>query len=223
VSTAVVPTSQADLKDQEWLDRQVEAIETGVEAVVNIARNWTDLRCLSRLHPGVSAAEYVTARVGTLGKSVVPVLLAESNWSNRQIAAVAGVSHQTVARVAQVVQMDHVRKPALGADGKTYPPRIVEAVVIDTPIEEEAVAVDPGTSWDMGAKRNQNIAKARRDRIANGLAVMEGAAREMAGLDLGLVLAVATEEELQAWLRQIASVTASLRSVSRGLRAGRSR
>jgi hypothetical protein len=122
-------TGPGDLRDQHWLDDQIEAIESGVEAVVNIARNWTDGRNLARLHPGVSAAEYVTARVGTLGKAVVPVLLAESNWSNRQIAAVAGVTHPTVAKVrAQVESTYHVEPaPVLGADGKTYSPRAVAA------------------------------------------------------------------------------------------------
>jgi hypothetical protein len=127
-----VITSAGDLRDQHWLDAQIEAIETGVEAVVSIARNWTDGRNLSRLHPGVSAAEYVTARVGTLGKAVVPVLLAESNWSNRQIAAVAGVSRMTVNRMADEGSGGtDVPRPVLGADGKTYPPRVVQAVVID--------------------------------------------------------------------------------------------
>jgi hypothetical protein len=140
VTSAFVPTTKADLEAQRWLDRQIEAIETGVEAVVNIARNWTDGMNLGRLHPGVSAAEYVTARVGTLGKSVVPVLLAESNWSNRQIAAVAGVSVQTVGRVASTVPNGTVDRPTLGADNKvrSYPPRIVEAVVIDGPVEMSA-------------------------------------------------------------------------------------
>lgn len=56
-------TGPGDLRDQHWLDAQIEAIESGVEAVVAIARNWTDGRNLSRLHPGVSAAEYVTSRI----------------------------------------------------------------------------------------------------------------------------------------------------------------
>lgn len=128
-----VMTGPGDLRDQHWLDDQVEAIEVGFEAVVNIARNWTDGRNLSRLHPGVSAAEYVTSRVGTLGKAVVPVLLAESNWSNRQIAAVAGVSEGTVRNVSGAQNYAPERGPVLGADGKLYEPRTVVAEVIDLP------------------------------------------------------------------------------------------
>lgn len=44
----------------------------------------------------------------------------ESNWSNRQIAEIAGVSHDTVNRAAnqldEIVQLDRPSK-TLGADG----------------------------------------------------------------------------------------------------------
>lgn len=135
VPSKPVPASAGDAADLRWLDLRIDAIETGVDAVIEIARNWTDLRNVSRLFPGVSAAEYVTSRLGTLGKAVVPVLLAESNWSNRQIAVVAGVAPETVNVVArQVASSSHVEpRPVLGADGKSYAPRVVQAVVIDTP------------------------------------------------------------------------------------------
>lgn len=191
------PTCAADLDDQRWLDRQVEAIETGVDAVVNIARNWTDGRNLARLHPGVSAAEYVTSRVGTLGKAVVPVLLAESNWSNRQIAAVAGVTHPTVAKARREVESTyHVEpRPVLGADGKTYPPRVVAAVVIDEPAPSDA-------AWD----RLEGLMRAMRgiaalDARAVADAVPErrraGTARTLRSLGTSLgAIALALEEGL---------------------------
>jgi hypothetical protein len=137
----VTITGPADLDDQRWLDDQIEAIEVGFEAVVNIARNWTDLRNLARLHPGVSPAEYVIAHVGVLGKAVVPVLLAESNWSNRQIATVAGVDHETVNRIARTGANAPDERQTLGADSRvrTYAPRTVTAVVIDTPMEPDDV------------------------------------------------------------------------------------
>lgn len=135
---AVAITGPADLRDQRWLDERIEDIESGVEAVIDIARNWSDGRNLARLHPGVAAAAYVTERVGTLGKSIVPILLAESNWSNRQIAAVAGVGKDTVNRAATGANApvrppsEHLDNPAtwqksgaydrpaatLGADGR---------------------------------------------------------------------------------------------------------
>ncbi len=94
----------------------------------------------SRLHPGLSAAEYVHQRVGPLrlGKADITVLLTETNWSNRQIAAVAGVSHPTVAAVARSPGKDlPVDRPAttLGADGRYRPAHVVRTVQA-TAIEE---------------------------------------------------------------------------------------
>lgn len=121
---------RGDLEDQRWLDGRILAIEDGIEAVTDIARNWTDLRNLSRLHPGVSAQDYILARVGhPLGRGVIVPLLAESNWSNRQIAAVAGVGTRTVDRIA-TAPFGAVPRPAetLGADGKLRPARVVRTV-----------------------------------------------------------------------------------------------
>lgn len=137
----LVATGPADIRDQRWLDERIAAIDDGVQAVLDIAYNWTDGRHLARLHPGVSAAEYVTSRVGTLGRSVVPVLLAESDWSNRQIAEVAGISHQTVGRMATGPDGPVERGPeTLGADGKLRRVRVVREVVAQVIEEEEASA-----------------------------------------------------------------------------------
>jgi hypothetical protein len=143
---AVVITNAGDARDQRWLDGRIEAIESGVEAVVEIARNWTEGRELARLHPGVSAAEYVTARVGVLGKAVVPVLLQESNWSNRQIAVVAGVSDETVNRTARATNVARDRGPVIGADGKTYTPRVAK--------EEAPDEIDLDTGPDEGGRED---------------------------------------------------------------------
>ena len=93
----VAITGAGDVRDQRWLDDRVAAIEDGIEAVLDIARNWSDGRNLARLHPDVSAQDYILARVkNPLGRGVVVPLLAESNSSNRQIAAVAGVGEAPV-------------------------------------------------------------------------------------------------------------------------------
>lgn len=142
MTTAVAWTGPGDARDQRWLDERIEAIDDGVQAVIDIARNWTEGRCVSRLHPGVSAAEYVTSHVGTLGKSVVPVLLAGSDWSNRQIAAVAGVHHDTVDRAAkELAENRQFERPAatLGSDGKYRPARVVREV------KAEIVEAEPET------------------------------------------------------------------------------
>jgi len=110
---------------------------------------------LARLHPGVAAQVYILAHVKhPLGRGVVVPLLTESNLSNRQIAAVAGVSPQTVTNTVRELstngQLPDRPTETLGADGKLRPisplrprldaapyaysgPRTVTAVVIDTP------------------------------------------------------------------------------------------
>ncbi len=98
-ATALV-TGPKDLRDQEWLDERVAIARDGIEAVIDIARNWTDGRNVSRLHPGVAAADYILEHVGIVGKEAIEPLLIESNWSHRQIAEVTGVSHTTVNRKA---------------------------------------------------------------------------------------------------------------------------
>jgi hypothetical protein len=114
----VVITGPADLDDQRWLDSQIGEAKNGFDAVILIAKNWTDGRNLSRLHPGMSAADYVRDRVGyLLGREAIEPLLIETNWSHRQIAAVTGVSPQTVGRKATVP--NGTVAPRLGADGKT--------------------------------------------------------------------------------------------------------
>jgi len=129
---AVMPTSRGDVEDLHWLDGRIVAVEDGLEAVVEIAQNWTDLRNLSRLFPGVSAQAYILAHVKhPLGPGVVVPLLAESNWSNRQIAEVAGVDEGTVRNVIKrTAEVSAVERPAqtLGADGKLRPARVVREV-----------------------------------------------------------------------------------------------
>lgn len=143
VTSTTVITGPGDLRDQRWLNDRITAIEDGIEAVLDIAREWTDGRNLSRLHPGTSAQDYILARVKhPLGRGVVVPLLEQSNWSNRQIAAVAGVSEPTVRRASYDAPG---RGPVLGADGKVYPPRTVTAVVIEPADDPGLDAVDePG-------------------------------------------------------------------------------
>lgn len=139
---ALVATSPADLRDQRWLNEQIAAIDKGVEAVLDIARNWTDGRNVARLHPGVSAVEYIKARVvHPLGKGIVLPLLEASDWSNRQIAEVAGVAPSNVDYAERQLRDSHaVARPdrTLGADGKYRPARVVRAVATEV-LEEEPI------------------------------------------------------------------------------------
>lgn len=144
-------TGPADLRDQAWLDGRIIEARNGIEAVVDIARNWSEGRGVGRLHPGIAPADYIRDQVGIVGREAIVPLLTESNWSNRQIAAVAGVTPQAVDYHAKQLPKDlAVERPAetLGADGKlrtvsplrprldpqpyTYSqPRTVTATVID--------------------------------------------------------------------------------------------
>jgi len=146
----VVLEGPADIRDQRWLDERIADIESGVDAVLEIAANWNDGRNVARLHPGVSAAEYVKSKVGPLrlGKADVTVLLAETNWSNRQIAAVAGVPSSNVDYAARRLRESHaVERPAvLGADNRITRPatRTVTATIVDDePAAPEQWAAPP--------------------------------------------------------------------------------
>lgn len=120
-------TGPADIRDQAWLDGRIVDARNGIEAVVDIARNWHDGRGVGRLHPGVAPADYIKEHVGIVGREAIVPLLTESNWSNRQIAAVAGVSPQTVTNVVAELstngQLPDRPTETLGADGKVrnYP------------------------------------------------------------------------------------------------------
>lgn len=113
-------TGPADLRDQRWLDERISSARNGVEAVIDIALNWTEGRQVGRLHPGVAVADYVREHVGLIGREAVIPLLTESNWSNRQIAAVAGVGEATVRRTASSGAVDRPSE-TLGGDGKLRP------------------------------------------------------------------------------------------------------
>ena len=119
-------TGPADLRDQRWLDERIVTATNGIEAVIDIALNWSEGRCVGRLHPGVAPADYVRERVGLLGRDAIIPLLESSNWSNRQIAAAAGVNERTVRRkrgAAFAAPEPDAR--VIGADGKSYPGRVV--------------------------------------------------------------------------------------------------
>lgn len=140
-------TGPADLRDQQWLDGRIAAARDGIEAVIEIALNWTDGRGVGRLHPGVAPADYVREHIGIVGRAAIVPLLTESNWSNRQIAAIAGVSEGTVRTTAQEYAVERPDE-TLGRDGKLRPRPVVvpTAEPVETP-EEEASPIDDAL-WD---------------------------------------------------------------------------
>lgn len=155
-------TGPADLRDQRWLDERVEAARSGIEGALDIALNWTEGRNVGRFHPGVAAADFLRERIGLVGPAVIVPLLTESNWSNRQIAAVAGVSEGYVRK--QLRTDTQLERPAktLGADGKLralprprldptpdpYFARTAEPVAAPVVIEPEVpTASEPAPEW----------------------------------------------------------------------------
>lgn len=185
---AVAATTPADLRDLRWLDERIEAIDDGMEAVLDIASNWTEGRAVSRLYPAMSAAEYILNRVKPLGRGVILPLLTASNLSNRQIAAVAGVGEATVRRTASSGAVD---RPAetLGADGKLRPARVVREVTAEV-LEEEASIEEPDGWSALLAVMNAIEALARTDAASIAATVPDrrraATARRLRNLDIAL-------------------------------------
>lgn len=61
-----VPTCAADIQDQHWLDLQVSTLGDGFEAAREIWVNWSDLRCVGRLYPGMTYGTFIASRLGGL-------------------------------------------------------------------------------------------------------------------------------------------------------------
>jgi hypothetical protein len=96
-----------------------------MEAAREIWINWSDLRNVGRLHPGMSPGEYISS-LG-LRLTLPEAMAALPDGSTREIAKVAGVSHMTVQRTGVTDVPPHAR--VIGADGKSYPGRVVGEVI----------------------------------------------------------------------------------------------
>ena len=141
---------RGDLDDQRWLDQQVATLGDGIEAARAIWLNWSDLRNVGRLHPGRSAGQYI-ASLG-LRLTVAEAMAALPDGSLREVAAVAGVSHETVRAVKNLTPVplpsdsgypyrETPEPPArvIGADGKSYPGRVVGTTTAEVIEEDQEV------------------------------------------------------------------------------------
>lgn len=135
VSSATVDASgPADLRRQRRLAALVDDLGRGIDAAREIWANWYEAQRFGQDHPGMSPGDYI-ASLG-LRLTLPEAMAALPNGSTREIAAVAGVSKNTVQRARPVPN----GTPAVrGADGKQYPARVVRAVKAE--IIEPAVAV----------------------------------------------------------------------------------
>ncbi len=106
----------SDESDQLWLDDRVADVENGIEAVLDIYRNWTDGRHLARLHEG-SAFDYVMENVPRfrLGRPDVPALLMGTNLSFSAVAQLTDASIATVLEDAALIGTD--KSERVGTDG----------------------------------------------------------------------------------------------------------
>jgi hypothetical protein len=138
-------TGRGDLDDQRWLDQQVATLGDGIGAARDIWANWTDLRNVGRFHPGQSAGDFIASQLGGVRLDLPRLIAALPDMSNPQLAAVAGVDTTTVLRAKQRYADAHPdAEPArvIGADGKSYPGRVVGTTTAEV-IEPEEAALTP--------------------------------------------------------------------------------
>jgi hypothetical protein len=148
---AVMPTSRGDVEDLHWLDAKVATLGDGIEAAKEIWLNWSDLRCVGRLHPGMTAGDFLASVLGGLRLDVGELVKALPEMSTREIAKVAGVSNYTVAIEKQAVRnLTPDAEPArvVGADGKSYPGRVIRTV--------EAELIEPDHDVIVPAPESEN-------------------------------------------------------------------
>ena len=124
---APVLTGPADIRDERWLADQVDQLGMGVTAARAIWLNWSEGRNVGRLHPGLSAGQYIATLWIRL--DLAEAMAALPAGSGREVARVARVSESTVRR-ARGASNDAPPDPptkVIGADGKAYPGRVVRA------------------------------------------------------------------------------------------------
>ena len=133
--TDMVPATAADVRDQHWLDQQVAVLGDGIEAAKEIWLNWSDLRCVGRLHPGMTAGDFLASVLGGLRLDVGELVKALPDMSTREIAKVAGVSqgHPAIRGRERNLSPEPDAEPArvVGADGKSYPGRVVRTTTAE--------------------------------------------------------------------------------------------
>jgi hypothetical protein len=144
-----VALTKVDLDDQRWLDQQIATLGDGIEAARDIWLNWTDNRNVSRLAGGLSYGDFIASRLG-YALPLAEVMRIMPGASTREIAKVAGVSDFTV-RGARNLAPDDQPTRVTGADGKSYPGRVVREVkaeVIETSRDSRPFLRDLGRMFE---------------------------------------------------------------------------
>jgi hypothetical protein len=136
--------SKADLDDRRWLAQQVATLGDGIEAARDIWLNWTENRNVSRFHPGQSCGDFIASQLGGVRLDLPRLIAALPDMSNREIAKVAGVDEGTIRNRKKEGAEYSAPEPAeparvIGADGKSYPGRVVGTTTAEV-IEPEGMA-----------------------------------------------------------------------------------
>jgi hypothetical protein len=137
--------SKADLDDRRWLDERLAGVRDGVEDARDIFLNWIENRNVSRFAEGQTYGDFMHAYLGyhlslEIAFQIMP------GASTREIAKVAGLGRMTVQRAqAPVPNGTPDDEPArvIGADGKSYPGRVVREVTAEVIEPEEAMPRRP--------------------------------------------------------------------------------
>ena len=151
-------TGRGDLNDQRWLAERVETLRDGIEAARDIWLNWTDNHNVSRFCDGLTYGEFIHREVPQLGPEDVPRLAAAvPEMSSREVAKATGVSQSTARRakveVSQIDSPDDRPARVIGADGKSYPGRVVGTTTVDV--------IEPVKKKEVKFRKNLNLTEVR--------------------------------------------------------------
>lgn len=147
-----------DEQDRLWLADKTATVEQGLravaEAVIQITKNWTAGRKVSRFYPDLTVYEYLIAEIGPIRlppdeRNQFIAGLIEAGLSRRKAAKMAGVSAETANKLAP-------RKPRREASigqklakhtrgilaGRSTLPGELERWLAADPVAEERAAVE---------------------------------------------------------------------------------
>ena len=153
-----------DEQDRLWLADKTATVEQGLravaEAVIQITKNWTAGRKVSRFYPDLTVYEYLIAEIGPIRlppdeRNQFIAGLIEAGLSRRKAAKMAGVSADTAQRAASVRNRTP-RKPRREASigqklakhtrgilaGRSTLPGELERWLAADPVAEERAAVE---------------------------------------------------------------------------------
>jgi hypothetical protein len=140
--------SKADLDDRRWLDERLAGVRDGVEDARDIFLNWIENRNVSRFAEGQTYGDFIASQLGGVRLDLPRLIAALPDMSNRELAKGAGVDEGTIRNRKKEGAEYSAPEPAeparvIGADGKSYPGRVVREVTAEVIEPEEAMPRRP--------------------------------------------------------------------------------